>query len=187
MTIEQKYLEKCKTPSDINELLPYLKLYADHCEHVTEMGTRNCVSIYAFLASKAKKIVAYDIEKQPEVDECIAICNNEKRNFTFIEANVLEVEIEETDALFIDTFHTYSQLRSELAKHSKKVRKYIAMHDVSTYGQIGERAYLKQGHDGMNDGRGLIDAINEFASANPQWTLSMKTNKNNGLCVLEKN
>lgn len=186
MTIQKMYEIKCGTPSDINELLPYLKLYSDHCEHVTEMGTRKCVSIYAFLASKAKRVVAYDIEKQPEVDECIAICKKEKRDFKFHEVNVLIVELEETDMLTIDTFHTYSQLSAELKLHSGKVRKYIAMHDTDTYGITGEQPYLKQGHSGMNDGKGLLEAINEFLIENPEWRISMKVNKNNGLTILEK-
>lgn len=186
MTIEQKYLEKCEIPSDINQLLPYLKRYADECRHVTELGVRQPTSTYALLASKAKVIVSYDIETQPEVAECIAICKKEKRDWKFIEADVLKIEIEETDFLWIDTFHTYSQLKAELKLHAKKARKYIGFHDTHTYGVNGEPPYLSQGHSGMNDGKGLLEAINEFLVENPEWKISMKVNRNNGLTVIER-
>lgn len=186
MTIHEKYLEKCNTPSDINQLLPYLLLYASHCEHVTEFGVRQPTSTYALLASKAKTVFSYDIETQPEVAECIALCKKEKRDWTFVEADVLKVEIEETDFIWIDTFHTYSQLKAELKLHAHKARKYIGFHDTHTYGINGEPAYLKQGHSGMNDGKGLLEAINEFLVANPDWKISMKKNHNNGITILER-
>jgi hypothetical protein len=100
VTIEDKYEELCRTPSDINEHLPALRRYADKCEHVTEFGVRGCISLHAFLASKAKKVVAYDIAN-------VAVPDCDK--LTFINANVLtlEIRIEPTDLLFIDTLHTF--------------------------------------------------------------------------------
>jgi len=186
MTIQQKYLQKCNTPSDINELLPLIKRYADVSQHVTEMGVRQPTSTYAILASKAKTIVSYDIETQPEVQECKDICANEKRDWTYIEENVLKVQIDETDFLWIDTFHCYSQLKAELFLHSPKVKKYIGFHDTHTYGISGESAYLKQGHDGNNDGKGLLTAINEFLQDNPEWIVDFKTNRNNGMTVIKR-
>jgi hypothetical protein len=99
-TIEERYVELCLTPSDINLHLPVLRLYADQCEHVTEMGVRSCVSLHAFLASNAKRVTAYDI-----LDVHVPDCDK----LTFINADVLTVDIEPTDMLFIDTLHTGSQ------------------------------------------------------------------------------
>ena len=46
--IEQKYKQRCTTPSDINEHLPVLRDYASKCTHITETGVRSAVSSYAF-------------------------------------------------------------------------------------------------------------------------------------------
>lgn len=37
------YNRLCNTPSDINKLLPILKLYASKCDHITEMGVRKII------------------------------------------------------------------------------------------------------------------------------------------------
>lgn len=164
--IERRYQELCLTPSDINEHLPVLRLYADRCEHVTEFGVRGCVSLHAFLASKAKKVVAYDIQNV-SVPEC--------EKLTFICADVLTVEIEPTDMLFIDTKHTFVQLNRELVKHVKKARSYIAMHDTTIFGEHGE--------DGAP---GLNYAIQIFLEDYSEWRECYRSTANNGLTILER-
>lgn len=166
MTLEEKYDELCRTPSDIYEHLPTLRKYADECEHVTEMGVRGCVSLHAFLVSKAHKVVAYDIANVA-VPECSKL--------TFINSDVLTVDIEPTDFLFIDTLHTYDQLKSELIRHSSKVSRYLGMHDTTMFEWGGE--------DG---GRGLEPAILEFLAANPEWSECYRSRANNGLTILSR-
>jgi hypothetical protein len=61
-------------------------------------------------------------------------------DFTFIEGDVLKLEIEETDLLFLDTWHVYEQVRDELKLHANKVRKYICFHDIVSWGEVGETA-----------------------------------------------
>lgn len=165
-SLEEKYEELCRTPSDINEHLPTLRRYADECDHVTEFGVRGCVSLHAFLASKASKVVAYDI-----ADVAVPACDK----LTFINADVLTVEICLTELLFIDTLHTYAQLSAELARHSPQVLDYIVMHDTTMFGDAGE--------DG---GRGLNVAISEFLAENPEWSECYRSHANNGLTILER-
>jgi len=129
MNIQELYEYNCITPSDINEHLPVLKEYYDKCEHVTEIGVRGAISLSAALASNAKKIVAIDIMN-------VAVPESDK--LTFICASSLEIEIESTDALMIDSYHTYSQLKAELNMHSKNVRKWILMHDLQIFGLNGK-------------------------------------------------
>ncbi len=164
--IELKFQELCITPSDINEHLSILREYADKCIHITEMGVRGVVSTYAFLSSKAKKVVAIDILNvwTPEVDK-----------LTFICANDLEIEIENTDFLFVDTAHNYIQLTQELALHAKNVNKYLGFHDVGIFGEHGD-----------DEGKGLMYAINEFTDNNPEWRRDYFTTANNGLLILKK-
>ena len=48
------------------------------------------------------------------------------------------VEIDPTDVLFIDTRHDYDQLAAELARHAEEVRRAIALHDTTAFGDRGE-------------------------------------------------
>lgn len=164
MTIEERYQELRSTPSDINEHLRILRQYADECEYVTEFGVRGCVSLHAFLASKAKTVIAYDIAN-------VAVPDCEK--LTFINADVLTVQIEPTDLLFLDTLHTHLQLSLELELHAKNVSRYIAIHDSTMFGRNGE--------DG---GPGLNLAIAEFLSAHQVWSECYRSEANNGLTIL---
>lgn len=164
--IELKYQEFKNTPSDINEHLETLRGYADHCESVTEFGVRGCVSLFAFLASNAKRVVAVDILNVwvPDVPK-----------LTFINADDLTIEIEETDFLFIDSYHTGSHLKKELDLHAGKVNKYIGFHDTGFFGITGE--------DGQP---GLMVTINEFLSNHPEWRIIYSTDKNNGLTIMQR-
>ncbi len=167
LQVQEKFEELCNTPSDINEHLRTLKEYADRCETVTEFGVRSCVSTYAFLASSAKKVTSYDIldVAVPTVDK-----------FTFICADDLEVVIEQTDMLFIDTLHQYNQMKQELALHSGKINKFIAAHYTKIFGRNSD--------DGTVGG--LMDALEEFLAANKEWRICYHTDNNNGLTIIER-
>ncbi len=166
--VQFKYEELCNTESDINQHLPILREYADKCESVVEMGVRGCVSLFAFLSSSSKKVTAIDILNvwTPEVDK-----------LTFICADDLEIDIEPTDMLFIDTIHSYDQLIKELNKHAGNVVKYIAMHDTArtTFGVNGE-----------NGGQGLLYAIGEFLELNPEWENEYHAEYNNGMTIIKR-
>lgn len=186
MTIQDHYKKQCSTASDINEHLPKLKEYAGRCSHVTEMGVRGVVSTWAFLMGKPKTLVCYDIDRHPNVDEAELLAVDSGTDFTFIEKSVLEVEIEETDFLFIDTFHTATQLAKELALHAGKVRKYIGFHDTHTFWEKGEPPYESTGGKGLDCGRGLKYALEPFMKANKEWTLEYTTSANNGLTIIKR-
>lgn len=187
-TIQEKYEWAKNTTSDINEHIPVLKEYADKCEHVTEMGVRGVVSTYAFLNSNAKKVIGIDIVEHPNVLECQEIAENEGKDWTFICADVLKIEIEPTDFLFIDTFHTAAQLEKELALHADKVKKYIGFHDTTTFWLSGEYpANDLVASNQTNCGRGLKYAIEPFLEKHPEWKVVYRTEKNNGLLIIERN
>lgn len=173
--VYDKYIEKCNTPSDINEHLPVLYSYAAKSKTVTEFGVWKVCSTWALAAANPQRLVSYDAVRNIEVDEIERMCAESSINFKFIHKSDLEVEIEQTDFLFIDTFHTYDQLIQELNLHSSKVNKWIALHDTVTFGSHGEH-----GH------RGLNAAVDEFLENNKNWkTLEVRVN-NNGLTVLER-
>lgn len=185
--IEEKYTQLCMESSDINEHLPVLKKYAEECSHITEMGTRYVVSTWAFLFGNPKKLVCYDIltglnmdivnQRLSEVEES---AKHIGVDFTFIQGDVLNLTIEDTDLLFIDTYHEYNQIKSELKLHSDKVKKYLIFHDTTTFGEHGET--FKESNT-----KGIWPAIEEFLAEKPEWEIAEKLENNNGLTILKRN
>ncbi len=179
---------------DINEHLPTLRKYASECNHVTEMGTRFAVSTHALLIGKPNKVVSIDLNKhfyQPyekDVNDFAESCGVE---YQFIEGDVLGMDIEQTDMLFIDTLHTYNQLSKELRKHEKSVNKWIILHDTITFGERDEDFYR---NGKINEEvskqevtkRGLYTALIDFLEENKNWVIKDHYTNNNGLTVIER-
>lgn len=181
---------------DINEHLPLLRNYSSQCKHVTELGTRFAVSTLGLLIGKPQKLISIDLNYhfykpyEEEVNRFAKECGVE---YTFLQEDVLKIDIEETDLLFIDTLHTYSQLSKELHKHENKVRKWIILHDTVTFGIVNEKFY-ENGNisnillsDVQPAKQGLMPALNEFLEKNKNWTVKEVFTNNNGLTVLQKN
>ena len=179
--IIEKYHILCKTTSDINQLLPYLHKFAKQCKHITEMGVRTPTSTYAFLAAKPDKLISYDISRSGGVDEVEQLAAGVMK---FVLKDVLEADIEETDFLFIDTYHTAGQLEKELSMHSGKARKYLGFHDTYTFWEVGEEPYAGVIESAVTN-KGLRYAIEPFL-AKGGWTIAFMTDKNNGLLILER-
>ena len=180
-----KYKQLCETPSDIFEHLPVLKQYAERCAHITEMGVRTVVSTYAFLAAEPFELVCYDIARHPNVDEAEKLAAEAKIKMTFHEKDVLSIDIAVTDVLFIDTLHVANQLSQELGMHSGNVRKYIIMHDTTSFWLTGEPPYNEL-TSSRACGKGLRYAIEPFLENNPEWEMELKLENNNGLTVLRR-
>lgn len=174
-TIIENYNKKCSLRSDINEHLPTLKKYSEECEHITEMGVRDVVSTWAFLMGEPKKLISYDISQINETVILDAI-KDTNIDFKFILGDTTKIEIEETDLLFIDTLHTYEQLKIELELHGNKSKKYIIFHDTTLFGNRGERGDI-----------GLNPAINEFIEKNPHWVQHEVFTNCCGLTILKRN
>lgn len=181
--IEELYLRKCRTPSDINEHLPTIRKYAAKCEHVTEMGVRAVFSTWALLASGPKNYVGYDIHYHENIRLAESLSVEHSIKFTFVEADTAKVRIDQTDLLLLDTWHAYEQLRAELKIHSDKVNKYIIMHDTTAHAYQNEQYYKKAT---IESPTGLWPAITEFLEANSNWKIAERFTNNNGLTILER-
>jgi hypothetical protein len=187
MTIEEKYAERVAEKSDINELLPHLRKYSKGCKHITEMGVRSVVSTYAFLVNKPKKFIGYDLGRYAEVDVAKELAEKAGIEFEFKQEDVLKAEIEQTDFLFIDTFHTATQLDRELKLHAGKVNKFIAFHDTNTYWEVGEPSNEAVADKATNCGRGMKFTLEPFLQKNPEWKIVFRTEINNGLIIIQRN
>jgi hypothetical protein len=174
--LEKEYQKALSIPSDINENLPILLQLAKECLTVTEMGVRTGVSTRAFLNTNVQ-LTSYDIQLDKNVNALFEFAKNQGKKVRYIEADVLNIEIQDTDLLFIDTYHVYEQLKKELFLHGNKARKYIAFHDTHTFGLRGEN---------QKDNKGLLTAIIEFIIQNPHWVFKTFKTNNNGMTVLER-
>ena len=184
---EKYYNERKLSALDINEHLDTLRTYASQVEHITELGVRSIVSTWSFILGKPKRLISVDIVSPSNYlkdDGYLLrvvknVCVEMGIDFTFILGDSLMIDLEETDLLFIDTLHTYSQLIQELNRHGNKSRKWIALHDTESCKDYFINSV------GVKEG-GLQDAIDEFLSNNDQWFVKEVYTNNNGLTILER-
>ncbi len=157
--------------------MPTLRRYAASVDHVTEFGVRTGVSTVAFLCGRPKRVVSYDIDDSlfPR-DAYVGLAAKAGVEFVFHKASSLAVQIEPTDLLFLDSLHTYDQLRQELALHAHKARRYLVFHDTESFAERGE--------DGSAPG--LRQAIAEFMADRPEWRLKEHFETYSGLSVYER-
>lgn len=188
--IEEQFQIKKNKPSDINEHFDTLREYAGRCDHITEMGVAECVSTWALLAGYPKKYVGYDCYKRPfEYPRHCAREIGMEFEFHIADTSDPTLDIEETDLLFIDTYHIYDHLKKEFELHASKARKYIILHDTTTFGEVGdvtEYPTMNEPADRKHP-TGLWLAIEEFLDEHcDEWELTERYTNNNGLTVLTR-
>ena len=154
--------------SDINEHFPIMLKYGKECEHITEVGVRDVVSTWGWVGCNPKKLICYDIRTSENINDVYDTTKELGIDFQFIEKSTLEIEIEETDLLFIDTEHNYDQMKGELDLHGNKAKKYIAFHDTEWANEMNK-------------------AIEEFMEENPHWVECETLTNNNGFRVIKRN
>lgn len=204
--LDSLYVNLKKEKSDINEHLENLKDLASECDVVIEFGVRWMVSIVALTISGCKALYSYDISNPANFDgnrfnQLKDYCKRFNVDFSFNQTDVLKLEtIPECDMLFLDTFHAYRQLKCELFLFSNKVKKYIVMHDTTTYSDYDEGYITRESwFDRYKDDEricnitnseckkeGLKSAIQEFLEANQEWEVFKKYDNNNGLTILKR-
>jgi hypothetical protein len=187
-----KYEQLRNTPSDINEHLPTLKKYAEECDTIVEMGVRNIVSTWAFLSATPKKLISLDLYNPSvyggNLDEVYDAANEIETDFSFVEGDSLTYNMDECDLLFIDTWHDFLQLKKELNRHHNQVKKYIILHDTTTFGFKDENIYENYNESRVetNLPKGLYSAVDEFLLQNRNWIIWEKKPNNNGLTILKR-
>ena len=164
--IEELHTKGNEWGCDICDHFPLMLKYGSQCSHITEMGVRNGISTWGWVGSKPQTLICYDIEDSP-IQDIKDTALNLGIDFQFYKADTREIEIEETDLLFIDTEHNYDQIQKELSLHGNKVRKFIVFHDTVSSPSINE-------------------AIKEFMEANPHWVDEEEVTNNNGFKIIKK-
>ena len=138
---------------------------------------------------------AHDLEMRPAneamdrlMGECPAL------DYKFTAGDDLKIPIEETDFLFLDTWHTYRQLTAELKLLSGKARKLIGFHDTISFATIDEgleghglrRPEDKSLYAGQEPKVGLKAAIDEFLVSHDEWKVLEDRKFNNGVLILQR-
>jgi hypothetical protein len=171
----ERFRRLCGESHDISEHLGLLRGLACDPEVglIVEIGFRTGVSATA-LATADKPLHCYDI------DSCEVGVRKLKLlapKFRFHQGDSLKVEIPDCDLLHIDSLHTYTHLRAELSRHARFCRKWIVLHDTTTF--------ASKGKDGTKPG--LMTALREFLEQEGrEWTALLHLTNNNGLTLLQR-
>jgi hypothetical protein len=165
--VNEKIEQFSSETSDINEHFPLMLKYGKECEHITEFGVRDVVSTWGWVGCNPKKLICYDIRTSNNINDVYDTTKELGIDFEFIEKSTLEIEIEETDLLFIDTEHNYNQMKGELELHGNKARKYIVFHDTAWANEMNK-------------------AIEEFMEVNLHWVECETVTNNNGFRVIKR-
>lgn len=168
--------------------LPTLRALIDRCggrpspANVVEFGVRHVVTTWAFLAARPASLLCVDIEDPPpsELDAAYSCAMADGTQFQFVKADTLTLPPVKCDLLFIDTLHTATQLRAELARHAAGVTRFIAFHDTTTFGFVGM--------DGQSPG--LQAVVEELLAGGIEgagkWELRWNDERCNGLTIVER-
>ena len=190
---------KCLIPNDINEHLPVLYAYAKKCSSVVECGILDVTSSYAFasalIGTPDNSLTMIDPNLSEKIEPFLDICNRENVNANFVWSRILDYPRQETDLLFIDSWHVYAQLKRELAHWHASVNKYILIHDTTVDEWYGEsvRGNADAEQQSRDTGfpvneiqKGIWPAITEFLEQHPEWQIIERRTNNNGLTVLSR-
>jgi hypothetical protein len=159
-----------KTPSDFHEHVETLRDLATKCHHVTQIGIWGKPSRIA-LAQNGSTFVDYSPSPRSEWSELKRFLGEK-----FIGKEWQPgLEIDETDLLFIDTYHTAEDTINLFSKHAPKVRKYLIVHTTEIFGEKGD-----------NGGPGILIGVRQFVHENREWTVVRQDKNNYGLIVLSR-
>jgi cephalosporin hydroxylase len=169
--IRRAFLQACQERSDINEHLPMLYYLAMQCTDIVEFGVRFGVSTLAFMAALLNRPGAWysgvDLVLTSPAQGIVARAVEAGCHAKLYQDDSRHVDFTtDPDLLFIDSDHTYEQMRAEL-RYADRVRKYLVMHDTLWATDMNR-------------------AIEEFLAEHPEWVPVYKTGRNNGLTVLER-
>lgn len=196
--VESAYQTLCRTPSDVNEHIPFVVDLASTCESILQCGgTLGIPFVYALSKNGgAKKTlcwikdfcernpVTYLYAKQVGVDYSCRVGNLLQMSYST-----------KYDLVYIDTWHVYGQLIRELALLAPIAKKYIVLRCTETdkvygtalrCGQNIMELHRKTGFPPEEIVRGTQFAIDEFLEKHPEWSVRNVFTHNHGLIVLER-
>lgn len=199
LELEKTYLAYCSESSDINEHLPVLREIASQCASAVEIGIRSMVSTWGIIIGLSENVsgkgsyIGIDLDLPPwdTLQKARVLAESQNVSFQFWKGNDMQIDIPQSDMLFIDSLHTYCHLTYELEKFSPKVNKFIALHDTSDpWGTRDDDQYhgdYSEYDSSFNkEKRGLWPAVVDFLERHPEWCLHERRLNSHGLTVLKR-
>lgn len=203
---QQKLIEtifyECANEASSIEYYSALRKLANQYSHVTELGAYHLGSSFAILLgllenpSPSKSLLAIDCGIPPKYRLQLAQTAAKQIGiqFSFLQANDFDIELQPTDMLNIDTYHTYRHLTYELEKFSPIVRSTIVLHDTSApFGYYDENAHapnwdIESRYPPHIDRTkmGLWSAVTDFLKLHPEWELIERNTNGPGFTVLRR-
>lgn len=192
--IDEKYHYLRSVSSDINEFFPTIVKYTRECDSVLELGVRWVTGTWAFLYGLREENKDYHLPKMyvgididplemwdnTALDLLKKGAKQRNINFQFIQSNDLLPSLVNSlpnfDLTFIDTVHSYEQVKDELNLYHSKTNKYIMLHDTTSFRYGGWE----------KDIIGIWPAITEFVYSHPEWEIWETKPEWPGLTILKK-
>lgn len=172
--LDEHYQKVLGMKAPIQGHLETLRSLASRCNHVTEFGAG--LSTVALLAGRPKILISYDALQHKDV---LYLSGLAETPFLFIQADTLNVMIEQTDMLFIDTKHTAEQVYTELFHNGRMVKRYLVFHDTVS---CGEYDYAWPGPP-----LGILWGIGRYMLENMNaWCMIENYKHSNGLMIFER-
>lgn len=157
-----------KMVGDMYRRMDFIVHRFSNLDSIVEFGPYEGCSTAAWIMARPKKFITVDQGIKLNIQEYDAAAKEVGVDFQFILGNDLDIEIEPTDLLFIDTMHTAEHTYNELNRHAVKVKKYLAFHDV-------------------NPTRfGTLEGIQRWWLNNSNWKLDYQDFDDCGFMVLKK-
>lgn len=154
-----------------------------------EFGVKRGASSSALLLG-AQRVTSYDIKETRMARELKKIVGD-RWDYRIQDSRTADIPY--CDLLFIDSLHTYEQMRIELELHAHKVREWLVFHDVSTFGEVGaegetgRQSWTYQvGESVPMEHRGIRPAIDRFQASHPDWRIWARYDESHGLLILRK-
>lgn len=186
----KEFYETClATPTAITPHLQTLRHYASKCEIACEFGVKRGFSSSALL-SGAGVVYSWDIVPTREAQHLQTL---EPLRWHYTLADSRGGVINSCDLLFVDSLHTYAQVKAELNSVKGRVWKYLIFHDALTFGSIGadgesgrQSWTYEVGQSVPQEHLGIMPAILEFMAEEPVWDVLEVNPYSHGLLVLKR-
>ena len=196
--IAQHYQARARCTTDMWPHMPTLARYASYCKHITEFGVGpehlNLNSTWAWLygltqsPEQEKSLLLYDLFPNKHIDDVMRLAEAVGIRCEFTLANSLEITIEPTHLLFIDTEHTYQHCLAELERHQANVQGFIILHDTAgKYAHWEDWPYNHERRGALAshpEWYGMWPAVESFLERHVDWRLYERDDRNAGITIL---
>lgn len=187
--IEQTYHRHVSGGTAIAPHLCRLWDLAKGLDLAVEFGVKRGASSSALLLG-ARRVMSFDVVATAEA-KALKTAAGDRWDYRIEDSRTAAVP--DCDLLFIDSLHTFAQMRAELFAHGNKALRYIVCHDVGTFGEVdavgetGAQAWkYVQGQSVPLNVCGIRPAIDEFQIENPHWRVAARYVDSHGLLVLKR-